>query len=336
MGKYACIRAICGYLPEKVEQNDPESRIAKKTGVFSKHNAAGASAGDLAAAAAERLFADYGIARESVDFVLLCTQHPDYQMPTTACIVQDRLGLAKSCGALDYNLGCSGYVYGLSLAKGLLESGLAKRVLLLASSIYLQYINEKDDTLYPFFGDGATATLLECTEAVQPLLDAFVFGTDGSGAEQLMIPAGGSRHPYRETPEVFTTDQYGNVRSNYELFMDGQEVMAFTLREVPELIRQVLSKAGMEKGMVDYYVFHQANAFILGYIQKKCRLVGMPFYNDAHDVGNTVSSSIPLALEQILRQKKGTELRHVMLAGFGVGLSWAGCMADFSQMMEKK
>ena len=333
MGIFAYIRAIAGYLPEMVEHNDPDSRIVRKTGTVEKHNAGTASAGDLAVNAAEQLFSRYGVDRAQVDFVLLCTQHPDYLMPTTACIVQDRLGLNKSCGALDYNLGCSGYVYGLSLAKGLIESGQAKRVLLLASSVYLKFINKKDDTLYPFFGDGATATLVEAREQEKPGLDAFVFGTDGSGYDQLIIPAGGSRNPSRSTPEVFTTDQHGNIRSNYELYMHGQNVMAFTLREVPPLVDQVLARSGLERGQVDYFVFHQANHFMLDYVQKKCGLVGRPFYNDIRTIGNTVSSSIPFALLDILDEHAPEDLRQVMLAGFGVGLSWAGCMADLHCMM---
>ena len=336
MGSYAAVRAVAGYLPPTVEQNDVSDRLAREIGIHERHVVTTESAGDLAVSAGEALFRQYAVERTDIDFVLLCTQQPDYIMPTTACLVSEQLGLSHHCGALDYNLGCSGYVYGLALAKGLIESGMASNLLLLTSCLYSTAVDAKDSTTQPIFGDASTATLVSAVESDVPLLDAFAFGTDGSGKKHLMIPAGGSRAPFHQTPETFATDSHGNMRSNYEIFMDGQEVMLFTLREVPVLVEQVLALKGINREQLDYCVFHQANQFMLKYVQKKCRLKDVPFYNDVTRTGNTVSSSVPLGIEAVLQQRSAAELRRVMLAGFGVGLSWAGCMADLGQVLEKK
>lgn len=332
MARFAAIRAIEGYLPPTVVENEVDSRAAQTVGIRARHFAEGKAASDLAVAAAEKLFAQYADAREGIDFVLLCTQQPDYNLPTTACLVADRLGLPKSTGALDYNLGCSGYVYGLALAKGLIEAGLSKRLLLITTSLYMKDVNPKDAATWPVFGDGASATLLECVEAEEPLLSGFTFGTDGAGAGCIIQPVGGSRHPYETTPLETVQDKHGE-HTNRNMFMDGQEVMLFTLREVPPLVEEVLEKTGCTREDLDQVVFHQANKFMLGFVQKKCNLANVPFFNDVTETGNTVATSIPLGLVEVLRERKPQELKRVLLAGFGVGLSWAGCMADFSHML---
>ena len=335
MSVFAAVRAVVGYLPPEVVENEEGSRAAETVGIKNRHFAAGAAASDLAVAAAEKMFEEYPEAREKIDFVLLCTQQPDYLLPSTACLVADRLGLPKSVGALDYNLGCSGYVYGLALAKGLIEAGLSKRLLLITSSLYMKDVNPKDSATWPVFGDGASATLLEGVEAEAPLLSGFSFGTDGAGAGCIIQPVGGSRHPYETTPVETIQDKHGE-HTNRDLFMDGQEVMLFTLREVPPLVEDVLARAGCSREELDQVVFHQANKFILGFVQKKCGLTGVPFYNDVSGTGNTVASSIPLALADILAEREPAELRRVLLAGFGVGLSWAGCLVDLSHLMLRK
>lgn len=331
--RQAAIRAVVSYLPPTVERANLSGRMAREVGVEERHVVGDESAADLAVAAGEKFFRLYGIERRQIDFVLLCTQQPDYVLPTTACLVADRLGLSHGCGALDYNLGCSGYVYGLALAKGLVEAGMAQNLLLVTSCLYSTVIDPGDHATRPVFGDAATATLVSAVESETPLLDAFVFGTDGARYDRLIVPAGGSRHPRRSTEEVFETDKQGNVRSNYELFMDGQEIMLFTLREVPALVDDVLKKADLTREQLDYCVFHQANHFMLGYVQKKCQLMGVPFFNDVVKTGNTVSSSIPIGLEHILQEADPSELQRVLLAGFGVGLSWAGCIVDFSEVL---
>lgn len=338
MTRYACIKAIATYLPPTIESNAGEdTRFIRKIGISERHVALESeSAGDLAVGAAECLFQRYAIERESIDFILLCVQHPDYQMPTTACHVQARLGIPQSCGAMDFGLGCSGYGYGLSLAKGLIETGMAQRVLLLTSSVYNKYINKADHSIRPLFGDGATATYIVAEESDKPFLHSFVFGTDGSRYDKLYIPVGGSRNMPRDHSEVVETDERGNVRSNYEVYMDGTAITYFTLREVPLMVDQVLAKAGLTRKDLDYCVFHQANKFMLEYVRKKCGLMEVPFHNEIDKIGNTVSGSIPFGIEAISRETSSTELRNVLLAGFGVGLSWVGCMVDLSSMEQEK
>ena len=327
---FAKIRAIASYLPPTIENNSDivDGRFIKKIGVKSRHIVTNESAGDLAFNAAEKLFADYNIDRDETDFILLCTQHPDYQMPHTAAHLQSRLGLKKSVGSMDIALGCSGYVYGLAVAKSFIETGLAKKILFLTSSVYTKYINVKDTSTRPLFGDGATATWLEGSD--KESLKAFIFGSDGSRYDKLIIPVGGSKFPPRDNPEVFSTDDNKNYRSNYEVFMDGMAITYFTLREIPKLVDDVLIAANLTRNDLDYCIFHQANKFMMTYLRDKAGLNDVPFHNDITDTGNIVSGSVPLAIEQVIKSHGATGLKNVMLAGFGVGLSWAGCIADLS------
>ena len=332
---FAKIRAIASYLPALIEYNADivDRRFMKKIGVECRHIAAhDESAGDLAFAAAEKLFAEHKIDRHETDFILLCTQHPDYQMPHTAAHLQSRLELGKHVGTLDIALGCSGYVYGLAVAKSFIETGLARKVLFLTSSVYTKYINVRDTSTRPLFGDGATATWIEAVDEAAPSLSAFIFGSDGSRYDKLIIPVGGSRSMPRDTPEIFTTDNQNNFRSNYEVFMDGMAITYFTLREVPKLVDDVLIAAKLTRADLDYCIFHQANKFMMTYLRDKAGLNDVPFHNDIATTGNIVSGSVPLAIEQVVKSFGSENLRRVMLAGFGVGLSWAGCIADLSGM----
>ena len=330
---FATIRAISSYLPAQIENNSElvEARFIKKIGVKSRHiSTKDEAAGDLAFNAAEKLFAEYAIDRDEIDFILLCAQHPDHLGPHTSAHLQHRLGMKKSVGTMDISLGCSGYVYGLAVAKGLIETGLAKKILFLTSSVYTKYINVKDRATRPLFGDGATATLIDGGDTES--LKAFVFGSDGSRYDKLIIPVGGSRFMPRDNPEVFATDDNGNYRSNCEIFMDGMAITYFTLREVPPLVENVLTAANLTRADLDYCIFHQANKFMMTYLRDKAGLNDVPFHNDITDTGNLVSGSVPLAIEQVVKNYGAANLKRVMLAGFGVGLSWAGCIADLSGM----
>lgn len=332
---FATIRAISSYLPAQVENNSElvEARFIKKIGVKNRHiSTKDEAAGDLAFNAAEKLFAEYAIDRDEIDFILLCTQHPDHLGPHTSAHLQHRLGMKKSVGTMDISLGCSGYVYGLAVAKGLIETGLAKKILFLTSSVYTKYINVKDRATRPLFGDGATATLIDGGDTES--LRAFVFGSDGSRYDKLIIPVGGSRFMPRDNPEVFATDDNGNYRSNCEIFMDGMAITYFTLREVPPLVENVLTAADLTRADLDYCIFHQANKFMMTYLRDKAGLNDVPFHNDITDTGNLVSGSVPLAIEQVVKNYGASNLKRVMLAGFGVGLSWAGCIADLSGIKE--
>ena len=291
MSVKAYITNIEYYLPEKVEDNEV-NRLTKKTGIYHRHIiGVDESASDLAIQAAEQLFAK-GIDRNSIDFLLLCTQSPDYILPTTACILQDRLGLPKNIGALDFNLGCSGYIYGLSIAKGLIETGQARKILLLTAETYSKYINLKDNTVRPLFGDAATATLIIAKESENEGIKAIHFGTDGSGYDKLIVPMGASKVPYGSKLLKEEIDTYGNVRTNANLYMNGAAISDFALEVVPDMVQEILQKCRLDKTKIDYYVFHQANKFMLNFLQEKCELVDYPYWNDVTNYGNTVSNSI--------------------------------------------
>lgn len=310
--------------------NDPKwsaSKIYCKTGIRSRPVVKDELVSDLAVGAAERLFEEHGIDRSTVDFLLLCTQSPDYFLPTTACLVQDRLGLPVTTGALDFNLGCSGFVYGLALAQGLLTTGTASKVLLIMSETYTRHIHPLDKSIRTIFGDAATATLLDADDL--PRMGKFVLGTDGSGAPNLIVPAGGMAHPRSEETAKEETDEAGNVRSMDNIYMNGPEIFSFTLRAVPDMVRQTLEKNELSADEIDLYVFHQANRFILENLRDRLEIPEVRFYIDVEETGNTVSSTIPIAIRNALDKGLIREGSKVLLAGFGVGYSWGATVLRF-------
>ena len=345
MTTQARIADFAGHLPATVLDNEElgslypgwsADKIFEKTGIRRRHIAAPhETAGDLAAQAAEALFARGRIAREEVDFVILCTQAPDHVLPTTACILQHRLGLGTSAGALDVNLGCSGFVYCLSLAKGLVESGAARCVLVLTADTYSKYIHPLDKSVRTLFGDGAAATAVvaqEGAEADTPAsIGPFVFGTDGRGSDRLIVESGGYRMPRSAETGREYTDESGNVRSRDHLYMAGMDVMSFSLREVPRAAAALLDKAQIGKEAIDYFVLHQANRFMLEALRKKLDLEPTRLPIHVEECGNTVSSTIPLTLVAMREQGLLSTQKTLMLLGFGVGYSWAGCLLNFQQ-----
>ena len=319
------IKDIAYYLPEKIVTNEdlvkefPEwsvEKIAEKVGVNQRHVATDETALDLAQAAAEKLFAKGMVRKDEVDFILLCTQSPDYILPTSACILQDRLGLTTGTGAVDFNLGCSGYEYGLALAKGLVISGVSKNVLLLTAETYNKHLHPRDKGNRTIFGDGASATIVSTDGFAE--IGEFVLGTKGKGAEYLMVKTGGARYPERSGEIEF--DEGGNPKSPDYLFMDGQEIFMFTLMTVPKMIKQTLAKHGLEKDQIDLFIFHQANRYMLEHLKGKLKIDDEKFFVNLENVGNTVSSTIPIALTDAKEQ--GKLKGNVLIAGFGVGLSW--------------
>ena len=328
----AAITGIASHVPDRVVSNDDLARdfpgwtapkILEKTGISERRVAAeGETAADLAVQAANRLLDRMAVPRSSIDFLLFCTQTPDHYLPATACLLQDRLGLGRHAGALDYNGGCSGFVYGLGLAKGLIEAGLASRVLLLTSDTYSKVMHPGDRSVCTLFGDGAAATLVEAEEADEPALGPFVFGTDGGGGKHLIVKAGGFRQPHSPETAALSTDSSGNVRSADNLYMNGPEILTFALRRVPEAVSELLRLSKATVDAFDLVVMHQANAFILSKLRDKLKIPTERFVVDMSHVGNTVSSSIPLALERHLGRGEGRR-RRAMVVGFGVGYSWA-------------
>ena len=329
----ANIKAISYYLPEAVLSNDlinqefPEweiEKISSKTGINSRHISSGNEfSSDMAIKAAEKLFAEHNIDRSTIDYLLFCTQSPDYFLPTTACIIQDKLGLNTSIGALDFNLGCSGFVYGLSLAKGLIAGEMAKNVLLITAETYSKFIHPKDKSNKTIFGDAAAATLISAEKGFCTLGN-FVFGTDGKGAENLIVKQGGMRFPVSSENEDIV-DEFGNVRNDKNLYMNGAEIFNFTGEFVPKLTEAILEKSNLRKENIDLFIFHQANKYMLNHLRKKIKIPEEKFFIAMEDCGNTVSSTIPIALYEAQKQGRIIESKNLILAGFGVGYSWAAC-----------
>ncbi|HEX4197791.1 MAG TPA: ketoacyl-ACP synthase III [Caulobacteraceae bacterium] len=337
MMRTARLKALSSFLPETVLSNETlaalypgwtPQKIVEKTGVRERRIAApGETAADLACGAAQRLFAETGLDPAGIDFLLLCTQAPDYILPTTACLLQERLGLRQDCGALDFNLGCSGFVYGLALAKGLIETGAASRVLLLTADTYSRFIHPGDKSVRTLFGDGAAATLVEAVEADHAMIGPFVFGTDGRGGPNLIVAAGAARRERDAASAVEMIDESGNVRSLDNLYMNGGAIVSFTLKTVPEAVGKLLAAAGLAMDDIDLFVFHQASAFILERLRRKIGIRPERFVVELESCGNTVSSTIPIALERQVGQPSGD--RTAMLVGFGVGYSWAAACVRF-------
>jgi 3-oxoacyl-[acyl-carrier-protein] synthase-3 len=330
----AFLSAIEYHVPEQVLTNTdlaalyPDwtaERIEQKLGIVQRHIAAeGECSSDLGVKAAEKLFASGACAAKDIDFILFCTQSPDYFLPTTACLMQHRLGIPDTAGALDYNLGCSGYIYGLSLAKGLVETGQCKNLLLITAETYSKFMHPQDKSVRTVFGDAAAASLIQARTVSESLacpdIGPFVVGTDGRGANNLIVEAGAARTP-KATNQV-SMDENGNPKSDAALYMNGGEIFTFTLDRVPQTVVELLAKSGLRVEDIDLFIFHQANKYILDFLRKACRLPPEKFYIGMRQFGNTVSSTLPIALKNAANEGVLHAGARVMLVGFGVGYSW--------------
>lgn len=316
MGSF--IHSIEYFLPENSLDNNklslefPEweaEKILEKVGIQNRHIVSkNETALDLALKASEKVLNNYD--RELIDFVLLCTQSPEYYLPSGACILQDMLKLRKDIGALDFNLGCSGYVYGLALAKSLIGSKLATNILLITAETYSKHIHPSDKSNRSIFGDGAAASIISSSSTEK--IHEFELGTDGKGKDNLIVRRGGLRN-------LGLNDE--NLPENY-LFMNGPEIFNFTLDIVPDLVKNVLLKNNESLDSIDFCIFHQANKFILEYLRKKMKIDPAKFYQNMLETGNTVSATIPIALRDCLDSGLIKTGDKVLLVGFGVGYSW--------------
>lgn len=326
--KYAAIGPIAVHFPDRIETNEDLQAdnpkwdmdlIASKTGIYARHIAAeNECSSDLGVAACEKLFAEFNVDRSTIDFLLFCTQTPDYPLPTSSCLMQDRLGLSIHCGALDFNLGCSGYVYGLSLADGLIRSGAAKRILFVTAETYTKMIDPADRSLRTIFGDGAAVTLIDGHD--QPSLFGFKFGTDGRGADTLLATEKGFRRP------ADAIEPRHRKRWASDLYMDGPALINFTVEKVPELLTAVLKETGLTKTQIDCYLFHQATFKMLNELQLQLEIESDKMPILLKNIGNTVSSTLPILIRQLRDEKSLTPEMKNLMVGFGVGWSWAGCV----------
>jgi 3-oxoacyl-[acyl-carrier-protein] synthase-3 len=307
-------------------------RIYDKTGISNRYIAdKDQTATDLAIEAGRILLEKHPKLTETVDYIILCTQSSDYYLPSSACLIQESLGLGQTTGAIDVNQGCSGFVYSLGLAKGLIETDQAKNILVLTADTYSKYINDKDKSVRTLFGDAGACILIKAIEdSDETFISNPVYGTNGKGAKHLIVPHGGARNPISEESYIEEEDDSNNIRNQSNLFMNGREIFTFTLSAVPSVFNKILEKEKMTLDDIDVVIFHQANRFILDTLQKKLKIPEEKMHRSYEDYGNTVSSTIPIGLKkEILKNNANVGHRTALLLGFGVGLSWAGNVVKY-------
>lgn len=333
--KKAFIKAIAYNLPDGVLTNAEiarsfpewtEEKIEKKIGIKQRHiAAAGETASDLAIGAAEKLFAETGYDKGQIDYLIFVSQSPDYHLPSTSCVIQTRLGLSHNLTVLDINLGCNGFISGLSVAKAVVLAGQARNVLLLTGETYSKYMHERDKSNRTIFGDGSAATLVS-TDGIAEIGE-FVIGTDGEGAENLIVKTGGARHPGAANDVVF--DDFGNPRSSDNLYMDGPAILNYSLDSIPQLVADVLEKNGLTLDDIDLHVYHQANLFLANLERRKLRIDKDRYYCNIENVGNTVSSTIPIALRMAMDDGSLRKGMKVLSVAQGLGYTWGGMVLFF-------
>lgn len=324
----ASIKAISYYLPERILGNEELSKvfpeyspeeIFRRSGVTERHiSADGELPSDMAVKAAEKLFIEHNIDRKGIDFLIFCTTLVDRQAPATACLLQNRLGLSTHIGAIDAPMGCSGYIYALCLAKSIIYGGIAKNVLVLAGDCTTKTIHPKDHALRLLFGDAMTATLVQHSDKEN--IGSFVLGCDGAGINSLVIKECNARENASLTWQEENKDADGMPYGR--LYMDGMEVLSFTLKTVPEMVKEVLEKEKLTLDDIDMFIFHQPGGFVLEKLRRKMKIPEEKFFVNIQNRGNTVSATVPVAIYDAMqtgRIKKGSRL---LLAGFGIGLSW--------------
>lgn len=289
----------------------------------------GVTASDLCAHSAQNLLQALDIGPSEIDGIVFVSQTPDYVLPATSACLQHRLGIRKDAPAFDISHGCSGYIYGLFQATMLVSSGACQNVLLCVGDTITRYVHPGDRAVRMVFGDGGSATLVSRGTR----RSFYSIYSDGSGAEQLMIRAGGARHPKSAASSLERADQDGNVRSDENLFMSGTDIMQFALREVPKVIDEVIQLNGWTKDAVGFYGLHQANKFMVNYLAKKCKIQNGLAPVSLATTGNIGSASIPLLLASIGETYPRNRMQKAVLCGFGVGLSWGACAVELDSAL---
>lgn len=331
------ISAMAGAVPSHIIENlkyteffpqEQVNEVVEKVGVYERRFAdAQTCSSDLCFAAAQKLFADNEIDRSEIDLLVFISQTQDYRMPATACTLQHRLGLPNSCVAFDINLGCSAFIYGMSVVYSMMQSSGLRKALILDGETRSKVYGPRDRRSAFIFGDGGVAALVERDAKFGET--TLSLNSDGSRADLIMIKAGGYRHP--STPETLkecVVDEYGNMRSEEQGYMKGGDVFNFVIREIPRDLKKTLAESGRTVEELDYIVFHQANNFINSYIAKKMKLDVEKIPHTIEKFGNTSSVSVPLTIVSELRGKLEGQ-KTLMLSAFGVGMTWASAIASF-------
>lgn len=333
----AYIKAIAYALPDKIVTNEqivtefPEwtvQKINEKIGISERHvidNEHGETALDIGCKAAENLFSEYHLNKDDIDFLIFCSESPDYKVPPSACIMQDKLGLSQKIGAIDVGLGCSGWIYSIMMAKSLVESGAVQHVLIVTAESYSIYMHPRDKGNRTIFGDGAAATLVSTTGFAE--ICEIVLGTDGRGAKNLIVKSGGARQLKQVNDTVI--DDFGNPKSSDYIYMNGPDILVYTLRVYPKLLKQVLEKNKLAMEDINLHVYHQPNHYMGELEKKKLRIPSNKFYEYVEKVGNTVSSTIPIALYHAVKDRTIKKGFNVLSMAQGLGYSWGGLVLKF-------
>ena len=330
--KRADIRAIAYALPDSAVTNEMLSqehpawdmrRVMARTGVATRYIARpDETAFDLACRASDLLLTDHPEARDRIDAILFCTQSGDYLLPANSTLLHGYLDLREHVFAIDFNLACSGFVYGLALAQSLIAAGMARDVLLVTADTYSKYVHPGDRAARTLFGDGAAATWISSSDSERGLIDVSC-ASSGKDHDLFIIPAGGCRMPRSAETSVAKADLTGSIRSLEHIHMDGSGVLRFVESTVPPQVRAVLQRNDLTMDEIDVVIFHQASKVT---IDSLCRLLDVPHersFTNLRDVGNTVSASIPIAFKDATDQGRLRPGDRVLLCGFGVGMSWA-------------
>jgi 3-oxoacyl-[acyl-carrier-protein] synthase-3 len=325
----ARIAHISYYLPETEFTNDqffelfPElkdnsnlAKIGVKKRVISARDE---TASDMAVKAAKKLFDEYKVNPSDIDLLLYSSLDFDYKFPATSCVIHGQLGLAPNCGTLDLSHGCSAYVYALSVAKGMIGSNGLKNVLLLSANTLTKDIHPRDKAARFVFGDAAAATLI--TSADSGGIQQCVFGTDSANWQKIILRDGGARNALNADSYKEIGDEFGNITTRAQFYMDGTGVFLFSLKRVPAIVKETLEKNNLSKDDIDLFIFHQANLYMIGTITKKLEIPDEKVFNNMQNIGNTVGATIPIALAQAKENGVLKQNATVMLIGFGVGLS---------------
>lgn len=325
--KNVSIRGISACVPENkdvisdIYKWEGQEAFSESTGIKERRRVlSGITASDLCEKAANRLLEEMGWERETVDALVFVSQTPDYRLPATSCLLQSRLGLSRECYTLDISLGCSGWVYGLSVISALMQTGTIKRGLLLAGDTLTQICAQEDKSTYPLFGDAGTVTALEYDSSSAGF--KFVFNTDGDGYETIICEDGGSRHPISESSLKEIEVEKDIIRKNVDLALDGMDVFSFGITKAPKSVKQLLSHFDIDKEAVDVYSFHQANLKMNEMIRRKLGIGDEKVPYCMCEFGNTSCASIPLVLVTKERERLESQSVSHVSCGFGVGLSW--------------
>jgi len=345
----AFVTALSFYLPKKSLNNEQiikeyhsycdeneldeitSETIYNQCGINKRYSAPiDETAKEIGNKAAIRLFEEWNIDKEKIEYVIFISDALDYKGPTTACVMQEDLGLPNSVGAIDVLHGCTGWIYGLSLAKALIVSGQVENVLVITADTPTKVVHPKDIELRAIFSDGAAATLIEKEKngELNSEIENFIFGTDGKGEKNLYTSRSGTKDP----ADIEWLSQFKDVPGGMkrgQLLMNSPQIFLFALRNVPSLIEDVLQKNNLQKEDIDYFILHQANGQMLEFLRKRMKIPKEKFIINIENIGNTVSATIPIALYEILKENKIKKGDKVLVAGFGIGYSWGATILKF-------